>query len=96
MKFVECMEKEIREIAKIYGNKFPMEMTDVDKESFEASTKCHICCETLGQDKVPDHNHLTGKFRGEAHNKCNFGFKNFQNLYPSYSTILVDMTLTFL
>ena len=72
--FVECMEKEMGE-DKIYAKKIAMEMTDVDKESFEASTHCHICGNALGQDKVRDHDHLTGKFRGAAHSGCNLEFK---------------------
>ena len=34
-------------------------------------TQCHICDKELGDDKVRDHCHLTGKYRGAAHNKCN-------------------------
>ena len=30
-----------------------------------------ICKQELNADKVKDHCHVTGKFRGAAHNKCN-------------------------
>ena len=30
-----------------------------------------ICKQELNTDKVRDHCHVTGKFRGAAHNKCN-------------------------
>ena len=36
--------------------------------------KSHICWiykQELNMDKVRDHCHVTGKFRGAAHNKCN-------------------------
>lgn len=36
---------------------------------------CHICERPLGPDKVRDHYHLTGKFRGAAHNQCNLDFQ---------------------
>ncbi|VDI48620.1 Hypothetical predicted protein [Mytilus galloprovincialis] len=74
-KFVQCIEEEVRAIAKLYKEKKPMEMTDDDKANFEASTHCHICGDALGGDKVRDHDHLTGKYRGAAHNQCNLDFQ---------------------
>ena len=38
-------------------------------------TYCHICEGELLHDKVADHCHLTGKFRGAAHNKCNLEYR---------------------
>ena len=72
---MECMEKEVGEIAKIYGDNKSMEMTGADKESFAASTHCHICGDALSGDKVRDHDHLTGRYRGAAHNQCNLDFQ---------------------
>lgn len=46
-----------------------------DKKKYEASTKCHICGRKLKEDKVRDHCHLTGKFRGAAHNECNLRYR---------------------
>ncbi|VDI33807.1 Hypothetical predicted protein [Mytilus galloprovincialis] len=74
-KFVECMKREIEEIAKTYETKIALVMTDEDNENFAASTLCHICGNTLGGDMVRDHNHLTGKYRGAAHNECNLAFQ---------------------
>ena len=34
-----------------------------------------ICKQELNADKVKDHCHVTGKFRGAAHNKCNLKLK---------------------
>ena len=36
---------------------------------------CHICNEELGEDRVRDHCHLSGKFRGAAHEICNSKYK---------------------
>ena len=74
-KFVQCIEEEVQAISKICEEKKPMVMSDEDKESFEASTHCHICGGELGDDKVRDHDHLTGKYRGAAHNHCNLDFQ---------------------
>ena len=65
------LEKDIIEIYEM--TKFPkkMVMTDEDKKNFNDTKVSHICEENLGNDKVRDHCHLTGKYRGAAHNSCN-------------------------
>ena len=40
----------------------------------KCATTCHICEKELGEDRVIDHCHLTGKFRGAAHTKCNLNY----------------------
>ena len=49
----------------------PLNLNRVEQKSFDESTICHICSQDLGEDKVRDHCHFTGKYRGAAHNKCN-------------------------
>ena len=46
-------------------------MTNEDEEIYDNSQVCWICKEELNTDKGRDHRHVTGKFRGAAHNKCN-------------------------
>ena len=46
-------------------------MTNEDEEVYNNSHICWICKQELNTDKVKDHCHVTGKFRGAAHNKCN-------------------------
>ena len=36
---------------------------------------CWICEEALAGDSVKDHCHITGKYKGAAHNKCNLQLK---------------------
>ena len=38
-----------------------------DKLIYDNSTLCHTCNEEVGEDRVCDHCHLSGKFRGAAH-----------------------------
>ena len=49
----------------------PLRLTRTEQKSFEEATICHICSKKLEKDKVRDHCHFTGKYRGAAHNKCN-------------------------
>ena len=46
-------------------------MTSEDEESYNNLHICWICKQELNMDKVKDHCHVTGKFRGAAHNKSN-------------------------
>ena len=51
------------------------------------TTECFYCRENLGNDIVRDHDHLNGKFKGYAHNKCNLQAKNtFVPIYAFNST----------
>ena len=50
-------------------------MTMHDKLVYDNSTLCHICNEELGKGRVRDHCHLTGKFRGAAHEACNLKYR---------------------
>ena len=52
-----------------------MIMTMLEKTAYDNSTLCHICNEELGKDRVRDHCHLSGKFRGAAHEVCNLKYK---------------------
>ena len=49
-------------------------MTEKDK-NYKNETHCYICEEEFKGDKVLDHNHLTGNYRGAAHNECNLNYK---------------------
>ena len=51
----------------------PLRVTRDEQKSFEEATICHICSKQLKDDKVRDHCHFTGKYRGAAHNQCNLG-----------------------
>jgi hypothetical protein len=50
----------------------------IAKSLFQINTACHICEEPFNDDseKVVDHDHLTSKFRGAAHNSCNLKYQN--------------------
>ena len=74
-KFVESIEKDIIDICE--SNKFPKKivMTDEDEKKYNDAKDCHICKENLGNDKVRDHCHVSGKYRGAAHKDCNLKYQ---------------------
>ena len=50
-------------------------MTYEDDEISNNSHICWICKQELNLDKVRDHCHVTGKFKGAALNKCNINLR---------------------
>ena len=50
-------------------------MTEEDEEDFDNNNLCRFCEKEILSDKVRDHCHLTGKYRGPAHNTCNKNVK---------------------
>ena len=53
-----------------------MVMTEEDEKNFKKATVCSICSGPFAdwKDKVRDHCHRTGKYRGAAHNCCNINY----------------------
>jgi hypothetical protein len=59
----------------------PMIITPKQEREFQKATCCHICGgEIINDDRVRDHDHLTGLYRGCAHQDCNvnFNYKNYK------------------
>ena len=57
-------------------NSFPnLNMTQSDIIAMQSAKHCHICLKPLKGVVVRDHDHLTGKFRGPAHQDCNVNYK---------------------
>ena len=73
--FFNQLEMDICKIFKVFDRHKKMIFTRKDKEEFNKSTNCWICNGLLGEDRVRDHCHFTGKLRGAAHNICNLKFK---------------------
>ena len=74
-KFMENMLEEVnwcKSKMKKHFNK-PLKMTKENEIDFQKATKCHICDQqyTDKDIRVRDHCHITGKFRGSAHQDCN-------------------------
>ena len=74
-KFMEKMLEEVEYCKGVIKKQFnkPLKMTENDEMCFKLIDKCHICDkEYTDKDvRVRDYCHITGKFRGSAHQECN-------------------------
>ena len=73
--FVNMLEEDVKSIYKRFGKPKKMLFGAKEREEFDEATECWICHGELGLDRVRDHCHLTGKYRGAAHNKCNLQYR---------------------
>ena len=71
--FVEWLENDVKEIANIPEKK--MIFKKQEQQQYEKETKCWICKGELNNDRVTDHCHFTGRYRGAAHNSCNLKYR---------------------
>ena len=79
--FVEKLEEVTKGIYNDFYKRFkPLKMSAKDQKLFNEAKTCHICSLELGEDKVRDHCHFTGKYRGAAHNKCNLDCRKLKVL----------------
>ncbi|KAK3784623.1 hypothetical protein RRG08_003431 [Elysia crispata] len=83
--FLRALQEEERGIQKALANPQNMIMTSEDWESHKTASRCHVCDGLLEGDSVKDHCHITGKYRGAAHNACNLKLR----LSPKTTTIPV-------
>ena len=58
-----------------YRHPKPLRLTEEEQKSFKEARICHICLGNLDGDRVRDHCHFTGQYRGAAHNSCNLQCK---------------------
>ena len=81
--FLRQLAEGIKENLNTVNYDKPMDEDTVDYENFHSATECHICGELLGSDRVKDHDHTTGDYRGAAHRKCNLHL-SFANFTPVF------------
>ena len=84
-KFILKMLSEVEDCQRIVRDRFqkPLFMTSQNERDFQNSTVCHICERSFEakdllihddgdiMNKVRDHCHITGKYRGASHRDCN-------------------------
>ena len=54
-----------------------MKTTKEDEVKFKKADSCYICNKKYNETdiRVRDHCHITGKYRGSAHQDCNLNFR---------------------
>ncbi|CAB4000209.1 Gastrula zinc finger [Paramuricea clavata] len=50
-------------------------VNNIFKKKMVITRNCSICGNDLGEDRVRDHDHVTGMYRGAAHNICNLKYR---------------------
>ena len=60
-------------------------MTKDDEEDYRNNNICRSCEKVILSDKVRDHCHLTGKYRGPAHNTCNLNVKQKDGIFIPFA-----------
>ena len=74
-KFMENILEEVKYCKKVMKKHFnkPLRMTEENEQEFEKAKECHICDKKYTEKdiRVRDHCHITGKYRGSAHQECN-------------------------
>ena len=77
--FINWLEEDVKIISEL-GNK-KMIITMEEEEQFKQASDCWICRKKLNiQDRVRDHCHYTGRYRGAAHNICNLKYSKPNNI----------------
>ena len=77
--FINWLEEDVKIIAELGNEK--MIITAEEEEQFKQASNCWICGKLLNiQDRVRDHCHFTGRYRGAAHNICNLKYNKPNNI----------------
>lgn len=90
---VKTLMNEFNNLLKEHGKKYLELMRDKkmlifgdeEKKQYENATECHVCgIQFGGIEKVRDHDHFTGKYRGAACSRCNLHLQK-----PNFIPILI-------
>ena len=77
--FLNWLEEDVKIISELGKEK--MVITKEEEEQFNQASNCWICGKLLNlDDRVRDHCHYTGRYRGAAHNKCNLKYSKPNNI----------------
>ena len=82
--FIKAILKEYKYCKKVMNKHFNKNliMSEEEEHLFQQSNSCWICKKLIDNDdeKVRDHCHVTGKFRGAAHWSCNINLQLTKNV----------------
>ena len=82
--FLKYLEEDIRAIANIEEKEIIF--GEKEKERYNEETRCWICKKEFdeNEEKVKDHCHYTGRYRGAAHNECNLKYRK-----PDFTPVII-------
>ena len=63
-----------------FKKKTMIPLTKEENHNYKKENTCYICKKDFNNDKVRNHCHFTGKYRGAAHNTCNLRYKIPKNI----------------
>ena len=63
-----------------FKKKIMIPLTKEEEDDYNKENICYICKKEFNNDKVRDHCHFTGKYRGAAQNSCNLRYKVPKNI----------------
>ena len=78
--FVERLEEVAKQICETFKTSVPMVFDEAVKELHESVNECYACGEEFDGDKVRNHCHYTGRYRGALHSKCNLRLKRTRTI----------------
>lgn len=82
--FLKKLGADVMRLSRILKNHIDMlPLTEAELKNFTESQFCYLCNKLLFEDRVKDHCHLTGTYRGAAHSYCNLQFK-LPNFLPVF------------
>ena len=77
--FINWLEEDVKIISELGNEK--MVITAEEQEQFNQASNCWICEKLLNlDDRVRDHCHFTGRYRGAACNRCNLKYRKPNNI----------------
>ena len=77
--FINWLESDVKIISGLGNEK--MKITPEEQKQFNKASNCWICGQLLNlEDRVRDHCHFTGRYRGAAHNRCNLKYSKPNNI----------------
>ena len=80
LKYLFEMEYKVVDI--LNETNIEMNLSAEEDSAFQSATHCWACNGVLGEDRVRDHDHLNGKYRGASHNHCNLEMNNRKTKLP--------------
>ena len=78
--FTRKLEETTKKIYKRFKKSVPMIFDDTARKLHDAQNECYACGKAFENDKVRDHCHYTGKYRGALLSKCNLRLKRSRNI----------------